>query len=72
MYYLRKEAGKAVSAYEKYLAITETPGDARYQYAFFLIMAKQFDKANKIFEEVIHLRNVPAIALKYYAFSLLE
>lgn len=72
MHYLLKEADKAVSAYEKYLAITENPGDARFQYAFFLIMAKQFDKANRIFEEVIHLENVPAIALKYYAFSLLE
>lgn len=72
MYYVRKEAEKAVDAYEKYLAITENPGDARYQYAFFLIMARQFDKANKIFEEVIHGENVRPIALKYYAFSLLE
>lgn len=72
MHYVRKEADKAVKAYEKYLAITENPGEARYQYAFFLIMAKQFDKANKIFETVIHSENVPLIALKYYAFSLLE
>jgi tetratricopeptide (TPR) repeat protein len=71
-YYLSKEADKAVNAYEKYLAITENPGDARYQYAFFLIMAKQFDKANKIFKDVINSASVPPIALKYYAFSLLE
>jgi tetratricopeptide (TPR) repeat protein len=72
LYYIRKEAAKAVDAYERYLAITENPGDARYQYAFFLIMARQFDKANKIFEEVIHSDDVPPLALKYYAFSLLE
>jgi tetratricopeptide (TPR) repeat protein len=72
IYYLRKEADKAVNAYEKYLAITENPGDARYQYAFFLIMARQFDKANRIFEDVIRSENVNPIALKYYAFSLLE
>ncbi len=72
VYYLRREADKAVDEYKKYLAITENPGDARFQYAFFLIMAKQFDAANKIFEEVIHSDNVPPIALKYYAFSLLE
>lgn len=72
MYYVRKQAEKAVDAYEKYLEITENPGDARYQYAFFLVMARQFDKANAIFEEVTRGQNVPPIALKYYAFSLLE
>ena len=72
MYYLRKEADKAVSAYEKYLGITENPGDATYQYAFFLIMARQFEKANAIFEEVIHSDSVPRLALKYYALSLME
>jgi tetratricopeptide (TPR) repeat protein len=72
LYYTRKDANKAVDAYKKYLSITETPGDAKYQYAFFLIMAKQFDEANKIFEQIIHGDNVPPIALKYYAFSLLE
>lgn len=72
IYYLRKEADRAVKAYEKYLAITENPGDARYQYAFFLIMARQFNKANGIFEDVIRSENVNPIALKYYAFSLLE
>lgn len=72
IYYLRKQADKAVSEYEKYLAVTENPGDATFQYAFFLIMAKQFDKANAIFEKVIHSDNASPLALKYYAFSLLE
>jgi tetratricopeptide (TPR) repeat protein len=70
--YKNKEAEKAVKNYEKYLAITETPGDAKYQYAFFLFLAKQYEKANAIFKEVTSNPNVSPLALRYYAYSLVE
>src|SRR5690606_31333198 len=44
--------------------------NARYQQAFFLFMAKRYDDANKIFEQVVNKPDVPAVALKYYAYSL--
>jgi tetratricopeptide (TPR) repeat protein len=72
LYYTQKEAAKAVQAYEKYLSISETPGQAKYQYAFFLFMAKDFQKANAIFKEVTTNPNVSPIALRYYAYSLTE
>jgi tetratricopeptide (TPR) repeat protein len=72
LYYTQKEAAKAVQAYEKYLSISETPGQAKYQYAFFLFMAKDYQKANAIFKEVTTNPNVSPVALRYYAYSLTE
>lgn len=71
-YYLDKKADKAVEALEKYLAITENPGDARFQLAFFYFMAKDYEKANAIFKEVLNDKNASPTALKFYAFSLIE
>lgn len=71
-YYREKKADKAVEALEKYLAITENPGDGRYQLAFFYFMAKDYEKANAIFKEVLSDRNATPTALKFYAFSLIE
>lgn len=71
-YYLKKEAAKAVEAYEKYLSISETPGEAKFQYAFFLFMAKDYQKANEIFKEVLNDKNASPTALKFYAYSLIE
>jgi Tfp pilus assembly protein PilF len=70
--YLQKQSKKAVEAMEKYLAITETPGEAKYQYAFFLFLDKNYEKANAIFKEVLSDRNASPTALKFYAFSLIE
>jgi len=71
-YYLQKKADKAVEAYEKYLGISENPGEAKFQYAFFLFMAKNYEKANAIFKEVLTDKNASPTALKFYAFSLIE
>lgn len=71
-HYLNKKADKAVEALEKYLAITENPGDGRFQLAFFYFMAKNYEKANAIFKEVLNDRNASPTALKFYAFSLIE
>lgn len=72
IYYLQKQADKAVQNYEKYMAITENPGDAKFQLAFFYFMAKNYEKANAIFKEVTTNPNVPAVAYKFYALSLIE
>jgi tetratricopeptide (TPR) repeat protein len=71
-YYLQKKASDAVKAYEKYLSISETPGEAKFQYAFFLIMDKNYEKANTIFKEVLNSKNASPTAYKFYAKSLLE
>jgi len=71
-YYLDKKASKAVEALEKYLAIAENPGDAKFQLAFFYFMAKDYEKANAIFKEVLNDKNASPTALKFYAFSLIE
>jgi tetratricopeptide (TPR) repeat protein len=70
--YVNKQADKAVEAYEKYLALTEKPGEAKFQLAFFYFMAKKYDKANAIFKEVTTNPNVSPVALRYYAYSLIE
>jgi tetratricopeptide (TPR) repeat protein len=72
IYYLNKESAKAVGVYEKYMTLTENPGDAKFQLAFFYFMNKQFDKANAIFQEVTTNPNVPAVAYKFYALSLIQ
>jgi tetratricopeptide (TPR) repeat protein len=71
-YYLQKKADMAVQALEKYLKISETPGDAKFQLAFFYFMAKDYEKANAIFKEVLNSKNASPTALKFYAFSLIE
>jgi tetratricopeptide (TPR) repeat protein len=70
--YLNKESQKAVDAYEKYIKLTENPGDAKFQLAFFYFMNKQYDKANSIFQEVTTNPNVPPVAYKFYALSLIQ
>lgn len=71
-YYVKKEAAKAVAAYEKYLSISETPGEAKFQYAFFLFLNKDFKKSGEIFGEVLNDKNASPTALKFYAFTLIE
>jgi tetratricopeptide (TPR) repeat protein len=58
--------------YEKYLPLTENPGDAKFQLAFFYFMAKRFDKADAIFKEVTSNPNVSPVAWRYWAYSLTE
>jgi tetratricopeptide (TPR) repeat protein len=72
IYYLNKQYDKAVQAAEKYMSITEKPEEAKFQLAFFYFGAKQYDKANTIFQEVTTNPNVPAVAYKYYALSLVQ
>lgn len=70
--YLNKESAKAVQMYEKYMTITEKPEDAKFQLAFFYFMDKRYDKANEIFKEVTTNPNVPPVAYKFNALSLVQ
>ena len=72
VYYIEKQADKAVQAAEKYMGLSENADEAKFFYAFVLFMAKQYDKANAIFQSVLNKPNAPAVAYKFYAYSLLE
>lgn len=67
-----KKAPDAVKAYESYMALTEKPDAAKLRYAFFLFMAKDYTRANAIFEELSKRPDVSPTVWKYYAYSLTE
>lgn len=68
----KKDPKEAVKAYEKYLSLTEKPEEGKLRYAFFLFMAKDYEKANAIFEELSKRPNVSPTVWKYWAYSLTE
>jgi tetratricopeptide (TPR) repeat protein len=74
IYYLNKEAEKAVKTYEKYLSLTEKPETPQYQYqyAFFLFMAKDYKKANDVFAKIADAKDVTLTTLRFYGVSLFE
>lgn len=72
VYYIEKQPEKAVEASDKYMALTEKKEEAKFFRAFVLVMAKRFDEANAIFQSVINTPNAPAVAFKFYAYSLIE
>jgi tetratricopeptide (TPR) repeat protein len=72
LYYAQKKAPEAVKAYEKYLSLTERPEPAQLRYAFFLFMAKDYKKANTVFEGLTKRADVSPTVYKYYAYSLTE
>jgi cytochrome c-type biogenesis protein CcmH/NrfG len=71
-FYKQKKGAEAVKALEKYLSISETPGEAKYQLGFFYMMAKNYQKASEIFGQVLNDKNASPTALKFYAFALVE
>lgn len=72
-YYLDKKSEQAVQAQEKYLSLTETNKDeAKYQLAFYYFLARQFDKSNAIFKDVLSSPNAPAVAYKYAGLASAE
>lgn len=71
LFYLRKEAEKALANYEKYFSLAENPEEGKLQYAFILFMAKKYTEANEQFREVVPKNPTPT-TLRYYAQSLFE
>lgn len=73
LYYKKKDGPNAAKYYKAYLDLTDSPDkDDRFRYAFFLFMAKDFDNANKEFEELAKKTDVSSLVLKFYAQSLLK
>lgn len=73
LYYKKKDGVKAAKHHKAYLDLTDSPQpDDRFQYAFFLFMARDFDTANKEFEDLAKKPDVSSLVLKFYAQSLLQ
>lgn len=72
LYYRQKEGSKAVEAYAKYLSLTDSPGDGKLRYAFFLFMARDFEHAIKEFQELVLSGTATANTWRYFAYSLSE
>lgn len=72
LYYLTKDGDKAVAAQENYLRLTEKPEEGQLKYAFYLFMAKQYSRANQIFEKVTATENPSLTTYRFYARSLAE
>src|SRR5258706_1720255 len=73
LYYKKKDGVNAAKHYKAYLELTDSPDkDDRFRYAFFLFMAKDFDNANKEFDEQMKKPDVSSLVLKFYAQSLLK
>lgn len=72
LYYLKKDGPLAVKNYEIYLSLTENPDKDQFRYAFFLLMAKEFTKANEVFKNLLKQPEVNPLTYKYYAYSLFE
>jgi tetratricopeptide (TPR) repeat protein len=72
LYYAKKDGANAVKAQESYMALNEDPNVGKLQYGFYLFMAKEYAKANELFEHLIALPTVLPITYKFYAKSLFE
>lgn len=72
LYYLKKDGVNAVKAYENYMRLSDESESAKIRYAVFLLMAKDFKKANDILAEEVKKPNVSAVTWRYYALALFE
>lgn len=72
LYYTTKMPEKAVTAQESYMKTTENPEKGKFNYAFYLFMAKQYAKANEVFKPLTQKPDVTPTTLRYAAYSLVE
>jgi tetratricopeptide (TPR) repeat protein len=72
LYYQMKEGPNAVKAYQTYLSLTDKPESGKLRFAFFLVMTKDFSKANRFFQELAQKEDVSPTTLRFYALSLYE
>jgi tetratricopeptide (TPR) repeat protein len=61
-----------VKAYENYMKLTEKPESAKLRLAFYLFMAKDYKRANPIFDELSKRADATSTVYKYKAYSLTE
>jgi tetratricopeptide (TPR) repeat protein len=72
LYYAKKDGASAAKAQESYMSLIADPKVGRLQLAFYYFMAKNYVKANEIFEQLIAEPNPLPITYKFYAKSLSE
>jgi len=72
LYYQMKDGPGAAKAYEKYMSMTENPEEGKLRYAFFLFMAKDFQKAGEIFNELVKKPDASITAYRFRAYALVE
>lgn len=72
LYYQTKQSAKAVSAWENYMKNMENPEKAESNYAFYLFMDKQYDKANAIFKRLLANPDVSITTYKYAFYAAVE
>lgn len=72
LFYQMGKGPEAVTAYEKFLSLTESPEKYQSKMAFYHLMAKDFKKANEIFKQLVAKDSTNAMILKYYGVSQYE
>jgi tetratricopeptide (TPR) repeat protein len=72
LYYQTKQSAKAVTAWENYMKNIENPESAESNYAFYLFMDKQYDKANAIFTKLLAKPDVSLTTYKYAFYAAVE
>jgi tetratricopeptide (TPR) repeat protein len=72
LYYQTKQSAKAVTAIENYMKNIENPEKAESNYAFYLFMDKQYDKANAIFAKLLAKPEVSLTTYKYAFYAAVE
>jgi tetratricopeptide (TPR) repeat protein len=72
LYYQNKQSAKAVAAWENYMKNIENPEKAESNYAFYLFMDKQYDKANSIFTRLLAKPEVSLTTYKYAFYAAVE
>jgi tetratricopeptide (TPR) repeat protein len=72
LYYAKKDGASAAKVQESYMSLIADPKVGRLQLAFYYFMAKNYLKANEIFEQLVAEPNPLPITYKFYAKSLSE
>ncbi|CAN5395713.1 tetratricopeptide repeat protein [soil metagenome] len=70
--YLNSDGPQAVTYYQKYLDLTGNRDEDRGRFAFYLLMTKDFARANAIFAELVKKSDVSLTTIRYYGAALFE
>lgn len=72
LFYQLKKGPEAVKAYEKFLSLTETPEKYQSRMAFYYLSAKNFAKANELFDQLMAKDSSTAYVYRYAAVTKFE
>jgi tetratricopeptide (TPR) repeat protein len=71
-YYLTKQGVEAVKAQEAYMKLMEKPEQEEFKLAFYLFMAKDYKRANAIFDKLLQKTDVTPKTIRFAARSRIE